>query len=133
MLDESERGWHCVPRGLGQIEPTEGKIDWSYFDLGFELAKKYNKRIEIIVPAGKHSPEWVYAAGAEKFTFQDITETSLLHADTMGSRASGKIWRMIKKLGQRYDSSPYLSIVTMTGFGRSIEAWFAGPDDMERI
>ncbi len=56
-----------------KIEPTEGKIDFSYFDRGLELAKKYNKRIEILVPAGKHSPEWVYA-------------------DTMASRASGKIW-----------------------------------------
>jgi hypothetical protein len=48
-----------------KIEPTESKIDFSYFDRGFELAKKYDKRIEILVPAGKHSPEWVYAAGAE--------------------------------------------------------------------
>jgi hypothetical protein len=37
---------------------------------------------------------------------------------------------MIKKVGQRYDSSPYLSLVTMTGFGRSTETWFASPDDM---
>ena len=41
-----------------------------------------------------------------------------------------KFSAMIKSIGQRYDSSPYLSVVTMTGFGRSIEAWFAGPDDM---
>src|SRR5438067_1820431 len=52
-----------------KIEPTEGKIDFSYFDRGVELAKKYNKRIEILVPAGKHSPQWVYAAAAEKFYF----------------------------------------------------------------
>src|SRR5437899_11809624 len=52
-----------------KIEQTEGKIDFSYFDRGLELAKKHNKRIEILVPAGKHSPQWVYAAGAEKFYF----------------------------------------------------------------
>ena len=35
-----------------KIEPTESKIDFSYYDRGFELAKKYNKRIEIILRNG---------------------------------------------------------------------------------
>ena len=115
-----------------KIEPTEGKIDFSYFDRGFELAKKYNKRIEILVPAGKHSPEWVYAAGAEKFTFHHHNGKP---ADYMPIPwhpvLQEKFGNLIKKLGERYDSSPYLSYVIMTGFGHSTEAWFAGPDDMD--
>ena len=115
-----------------KIEPTEGKIDFSYFDRGLELAKKYNKRIEILVPAGKHSPEWVYAAGAEKFTFHHHNGKP---ADYMPIPwhpvLQEKFGNFIKKLGQRYDSSPYLSYVIMTGFGHSTEAWFAGPDDMD--
>jgi glycosyl hydrolase family 42 (putative beta-galactosidase) len=115
-----------------KIEPTEGKIDFSYFDRGLELAKKYNKRIEILVPAGKHSPEWVYAAGAEKFTFH---HRSGKPGDYMPIPwhpvLQEKFGNLIKKLGERYDPSPYLSYVIMTGFGHSTEAWFAGPDDMD--
>jgi hypothetical protein len=115
-----------------KIEPTEGKIDFSYFDRGLELAKKYNKRIEILVPAGKHSPQWVYAAGAEKFYFHHRNGKP---ADYMPIPwhpvLQEKFGNFIKKLGERYDSSPYLSFVIMTGFGHSTEAWFAGPADMD--
>jgi hypothetical protein len=114
-----------------KIEPTEGRIDFSYFDRGLELAKTYNKRIEILVPAGKHSPQWVYAAGAEKFYFHHHNGKP---ADYMPIPwhpvLQEKFGNLIKKLGQRYDSSPYLSYVVMTGFGHSTEAWFAGPADM---
>jgi hypothetical protein len=115
-----------------KIEPTEGKIDFSYFDRGLELAKKYNKRIEILVPAGKHSPQWVYAAGADKFYFHHRNGKP---ADYMPIPwypvLQEKFGNLIKKLGERYDSSPYLSYVIMTGFGHSTETWFAGPDDMD--
>jgi hypothetical protein len=114
-----------------KIEPTEGNYDWRYYDRGFELAKKYNKRIQILVSAGKHSPEWVYAAGAEKFTFH--------HKNGKPPEYMPIPWRpvfqekygnLIKKLGERYDSSPYLSYVVMSGFGHEVEAWFASEEDM---
>ena len=115
-----------------KIEPTEGKVDFSYFDRGLELAKKYNKRIEILVPAGKHSPQWVYVAGAEKFYFHHRNGKP---ADYMPIPwhpvLQEKFGNLIKQLGERYDSSPYLSFVIMTGFGHSTEAWFAGPNDMD--
>ncbi len=113
-----------------KIEQTEGIIDWSYFDRGFDLAKKHNKRIEIIIPAGKHSPEWVYAAGAEKFSFHGMQDKLYYMPIPWDPVLREKFGALIKKVGQRYDSSPYLSLVTMTGFGRSIESWFAGPDEM---
>jgi len=113
-----------------KIEQTEGKIDWSYFDRGLELAKKHNKRIEIIVPAGKHSPEWVYTAGAQKFSFHGQKNKLYYMPIPWDPVLRDKFGAMIKKVGQRYDSSPYLSLVTMTGFARSIETWFASPEDM---
>ncbi len=115
-----------------KIEPIECKIDFSYFDRGLELAKKYNKRIEILVPAGKHSPEWIYAAGAEKFYFHHRSGKPADHMPIPWNPVlQEKFGSLIKKLGERYDSSPYLSFVIMTGFGHSTESWFAGPNDME--
>ena len=115
-----------------KIEPTEGKIDFSYFDRGLELAKRYNKRIEILVPAGKHSPQWVYVAGAEKFYFHHHNGKPVDYMPIPWHTVlQAKFGNLIKQLGERYDSSPYLSCVVMTGFGHSTEAWFAGPADMD--
>ena len=61
-----------------KIEPTEGKIDFSYFDRGLDLAKKYNKRIEILVPAGKHSPQWSTPLAPRNFTFITATANQLI-------------------------------------------------------
>ncbi|PYJ65826.1 MAG: hypothetical protein DME76_17760, partial [Verrucomicrobia bacterium] len=97
-----------------KIEPIEGQYDFSYYDRGFELAKKYNKRIEIRVSAGKHSPEWVYAAGAEKFTFHHKNgkppEYMPIPWDPVHQEKYGNL---VRRLGERYDSSPYLSDVVM--------------------
>jgi acetyl esterase len=113
-----------------KIEPSEGNIDWSYFDRGLELAKEHNKRIEIIVPAGKHSPQWVYTAGAETFNFRGEKNKLFYMPIPWDPVLREKFGALITKVGQRYDSSPYLSLVTMTGFGRSTETWFASPDEM---
>ena len=114
-----------------KIEPTEGHYDFSYYDRGFELAKKYNKRIEMRVSAGKHSPEWVYAAGAEKFTFHHHNGKPPEYMPIPWHPVlQEKFGNLIKKLGERYDSSPYLSFVIMSGYGHEVEAWFAGPEDM---
>jgi hypothetical protein len=113
-----------------KIEQTEGKLDWSYFDRGFELAKQYHKQIEIIIPAGKHSPEWVYTAGAEKFNFHGEKNKLYSMPIPWDPVLREKFGAMLKKVGERYDSSPYLSLVTMTGFARSTETWFASPEDM---
>jgi hypothetical protein len=116
----------------GQIEPTEGQIDWSYFDRGFELAKKHNKQIEIIIIGGKFSPEWVYASGTQKFNFRGMQDRLYSMPIPWDPVLREKFGAMIKKVGQRYDSSPYLSLVTMTGFARAIDAWFAGPTEMKQ-
>jgi Beta-galactosidase len=108
-----------------KIEPIEGQYDFSYYDRGFELAKKYNKRIEIRVSAGKHSPEWVYAAGAEKFTFHHRNDKPAEYMPIPWHPVfQEKYGNLIKKLGERYNSSPYLSDVVMSGFGHEVESWF---------
>lgn len=114
-----------------KIEGTEGQVDWSYFDRGLELAKRHGKRIEILVPAGKHSPAWVYAAGAKKFVFSHHNGKPEDYMPIPWDPVlREKFAALMHKIGQRYDASPYLSLVTMTGFGHSTESWFAGPDDM---
>jgi hypothetical protein len=84
------------------------------------------------VIGGKFSPEWVYAAGAKKFNFQGMRNVMYSMPIPWDPVLREKFGTMIKKVGQRYDSSPYLSMVTMTGFARAIDAWFAGPPEMEQ-
>jgi len=101
------------------------------FDRGIgPWPKKYNKRIEILIPAGKHSPQWVYAAGAEQILLSStVTANQLIICRYHGiPLLQQKFGNVIKKnFGERYDASPYLSYVIMTGFGHSTETWFRRP------
>ena len=65
-----------------KLEPKEGEIDFTYFDRGLELAKKHNKRVQILVSAGRHSPSWVYAAdqSVQKYSTQTTTGFQMLLA-----------------------------------------------------
>ena len=115
-----------APTGIKSNQPRARLI--SVILIGDLNWKKYNKRIEILVPAGKHSPQWVYVAGAEKFYFHHRNGKP---ADYMPIPwhpvLQEKFGNLIKKLGERYDSSPYLSYVIMTGFGHSTEALVRRP------
>ena len=124
---------YYAPTGIKSNQPRARLI--SVILIGdLSWPKSITNELKSLIPAGKHSPQWVYAAGAEKFHFHHHNGKP---ADYMPIPwhpvLQEKFGNLIKKLGERYDSSPYLSYVIMTGFGHSTEAWFAGPDDMDGI
>jgi hypothetical protein len=94
--------------------------DWSYLDEAVSLAQNHNKKIAITLTAGLRSPDWIYAAGAKKFT---IYNTGVMPCPWDPTFLS--YWKaFITAFGQRYDSLDLLSYVTAEGPGRTEECYF---------
>src|SRR5580658_3071692 len=51
------------------VEPTPGRIDWSYFDAAAAEAAKNGKQAGLSLAAGIFTPDWVYQGGARRFDF----------------------------------------------------------------
>lgn len=51
------------------VEPAIGSYDWSIPDSFVSLAKSTGKNLTISIQAGYRTPSWVYAAGAQSFSF----------------------------------------------------------------
>lgn len=103
------------------VEPSQGQFNWSFLDTGVALAQSHGKKIIISVDAGTSSPSWIYSLGAAQFT---LTTFGVMPApwDPIFKGQWSQFW---VQFGQRYDSSPHLVCVTMTGPGRTVEYVFA--------
>lgn len=54
------------------IEPSEGVYDWSYFDREISRVAEAGKTILLrVVSGGINTPQWVFEAGVETFSFVD--------------------------------------------------------------
>jgi hypothetical protein len=103
------------------VERSKGEFNWSFLDTGIALAQSHRKKIIISVDAGTSSPSWIYSLGAAQFT---LTTYGVMAApwDPIFKRHWSRFW---VHFGNRYDSSPHLVCVTMTGPGRTVEYVFA--------
>src|SRR5262249_51735217 len=63
------RGWLVRP-GWAQIEPEEGRYDWTYIDKEIALAKRLKKRIALALQGGPQAPDWLFRSGARKFDYR---------------------------------------------------------------
>jgi len=52
-----------------QLEPREGNFNWSPIDVQVAAARAHGKKVSLGVTAGIRTPAWVYAAGANQFSF----------------------------------------------------------------
>jgi hypothetical protein len=104
--------------------------NWSYIDKAVRLAQNHNKKIGITLTAGLRSPDWVYAAGAKKFTIQNAGVMPCPWDTTFLS-----YWQtFIKEFGNRYDSKGVLAYVTAEGPGRTEECYFCkGQADINEL
>jgi len=117
------------------VEPAEGKFDFSFFDQAVELARQNGKFVGLSICAGRASPDWVYADGAAKMTFTrrltmgDPTRNSMPWPWDPVFRAK---WRsLIRQFAKRYDLTPEVAYIVMTGPGRDFETYVASrPDEI---
>ncbi len=56
-------GWLVRP-GWDEVEPAEGRYDWSLLEGEIATARRLGKRLTLAVLCGPHTPEWVYRAPA---------------------------------------------------------------------
>jgi hypothetical protein len=120
------------------VEPAEGRFNFSHFDEGVQLARKYGKKLGMSIGAGTMTPEWVYQAGAKPFYFNKerrLGDTSRLLMPLPWDPVFQSKWRaLVKEFGLRYDSLPELAYVVMGGPGRQIETFFVdSPEDISEF
>jgi hypothetical protein len=139
------RGWAnpnvdgVVPRtNWSVLEPAEGNFDWSYYDDALALAKRSNKRLGLSVVAGTLTPAWVYKAGAARFDFILHTNYKEDQRETMPpawDKVFQEKWgQFIHALGKRYDNSPHVAYVMISGPGFAIETYFVKtPEDIAKF
>jgi len=107
------------------IEPTEGNIDFSFFDQALQLAHKHNKFLGLCVIAGRYSPQWIYADGAQELNQTRSGNRGPITLPAPWNPIFQEKWRnLIKAFGARYDGDPNIAYVNMTGPGRDIETFF---------
>ena len=106
------------------IEPREGQYNWSMIDEAIEVTAKARKQVLVRLVAGMHTPEWVYAGGAEAFEFGDA-EVAGGQRHPEGTRMPhpwddvylGKWEAFITALGRRYNGNAHIYSVAMSGGG----------------
>ncbi len=115
-----------------QIEPSEGNYSWSVFDNLIAKARNANKKAMLRVTAGTYTPDWVYAAGAQKVT---ATDQNSYHS-TYGQQISVPVpwdgvylqkWTdFIKVFGERYKNDSSVVAIQMTGPSDAGEMYLGG-------
>lgn len=121
LLDSGVIDGFSLRAGWSEVEPREGTYDWSRFDPVIALAAERGKKIMLRVLPGVRSPEWVYAAGAARFEFEDIspyhaTAGEILSMPVPWDPVYLKKWlEFVAAFGAKYADHPAVTIVAVTG------------------
>jgi len=104
-----------------ELEPTQGNIDFSYFDAQIALAAQNGRQVALRVEAGVFSPKWLYKAGAKKFSLRWYLGGVLPQCSTQPLPLPwdpvylSNLTQMITALGARYASNPNVTMVKLDG------------------
>jgi hypothetical protein len=103
------------------IEPTEGTFDWSTFDAIIPNAAQSGKKIMLRVLPGTNTPDWVYQAGAARFSYVDDNPQHT----TFGQNVSmpvpwDAVWlakwmRLTTTFATKYANNPAVQIIAVSG------------------
>ncbi|MFQ5456599.1 MAG: beta-galactosidase [Nitrospirota bacterium] len=104
------------------IEPSEGKYNWSYLDTEIKKAKAHKKSVTLRILTGVWSPDWLYKKGTSQFVFMDRNP---LHKRTYGKslrmpipwdESYLKAWEVfIMAMGNRFGKDPAVVMVHLSG------------------
>jgi hypothetical protein len=114
------------------LEPEEGKFDWSPIDTRLEAARQSGMHIAFrIMTASAHSrgyycsPKWLFDAGCKSFDYlsggddptsggKRIPRIEPDYSDPMYLAQHG---RFLRELGKRYDGNPDIQLVDIGSYG----------------
>jgi hypothetical protein len=118
-LNSSYIGGIALQIGWRDVQPEDGKFDWSQIDSFIQMARSANKRITLhLLPL--RPPQWVFDAGAEPFTFtirvpgnprQGDQVTEYVPWDKVFLR---KWTTLVEQFGARYRNDPTVFAVSVT-------------------
>lgn len=105
--------------GWRDVQPEEGKYDWSQIDSFINMAKLANKRITLhLLPL--RPPQWVFDAGAEPFTFTIRVPGNPRQGEQVTEyvpwdKVFLKKWTtLVEQFGARYHNDPTIFAVSVT-------------------
>ncbi|MGZ8143870.1 MAG: beta-galactosidase, partial [Methylosarcina sp.] len=105
--------------GWRDVQPEEGKYDWSQIDSFINMAKHANKRITLhLLPL--RPPQWVFDAGAEPFTFTIRVPGNPRQGDEVTEYVPWdpvflKKWTtLVEQFGARYNAEPSIFAISVT-------------------
>ena len=117
--------------GWSTIEPAEGTFNWSTLDS--MIAKAKSKKLEITIPAGYTTPSWVYADGAQSYSWiwDQTFGQALCSVAKMplpwDSVSESKWAALVAAFGARYDSNLNITNIKLSGPGNSQDPEFLLP------
>lgn len=124
--------------GWDQIEPEEGRFDWSVFDAIIPAAKLAGKKLMLRVYTGARSPAWIYERGAERYAFIDDNENHRTYGQVLQMPApwdpvyQSYLRQLVAVFGEEYADNPTVRIVAVTGGGVYDEMHLPDKQDVDR-
>lgn len=105
--------------GWREVEPEEGKFDWSKIDSLITAAKSANKRVTLhLLPF--RPPQWVFDAGAEPFTFKILAPGNPRQGQEVTEYVPWdpvflQKWTvLVERFGARYNGDPAVFAISVT-------------------
>lgn len=120
------------------LEPTQGAYNWSYYDAVIAATQAKGKRVVLRLEAAWASPQWVLdavqAAGGPLYEYyekhQETTPDVKERMPAPWDPTYLAHWKtFVVALGARYNGSPAVAGVLITGCSRSSEMYLPTPED----
>jgi hypothetical protein len=122
-----------------EVESAEGVYDWSYFDREIARADQAGKQVLLrITSGGRNTPQWVFDAGVQTFSFID---SNPYHETYNQSMSMPIFWdpiflqkklRLITAMGERFASHSALTVVGVSCANATTDDWNV-PDRKEDV
>ncbi|HZP44631.1 MAG TPA: beta-galactosidase [Candidatus Binataceae bacterium] len=103
------------------IEPSDGFYNWGPIDDAIRQAQAHNKKVSLNITPAIFTPQWVYGAGARRFTFLWDKPWGFPPCSTQGfpipwdETYQAKWTAFVRAVGARYSGNPALVLVKIQG------------------
>jgi len=112
------------------VEQTEGLYNWSYFDNQITRAMNAGKTVLLRIPAGgQNTPQWVFDAGIQTFSFMD----TIRYHDTYGQTLTIPVFwdpvflakkkSFIAAMGRHFATNSHIVLVSVACANSITDDW----------
>jgi hypothetical protein len=107
------------------VESAEGVYNWSYFDREIKRVADAGKKVLLrIVSGGKNTPQWVFNAGVQTFSFVDpLTNQTVTAPVWWDPIFLEKKANFIAAMGQHFAGNPAVELVSSSCANATSDDW----------